>query len=583
MSTNTSKAAGNLQISYTLSFPEAQAHYVDVEMNISGIDQSFIDLKMPVWTPGSYLVREYAKNLETLTATHGGKTLSARKINKNTWHIILERNNSVKVKYRLYSFELSVRNNYVTPAQAFIVGANTFLFPAGKLDNPSTIHIKPYKGWDKVSTSLDMTGNDPFTVHAPNYDILYDSPIEVGNQDVFYFDAAGVKYEIAMCLGGNYDRERVKKDLKKIVEKETEMFGENPNKRYVFIIHNYSKSGGGLEHLSSTVLGVARDSYSTEVGYQRFLALAAHEHFHLWNVKRLRPIALGPFNYEEENYTTDLWVAEGFTNYFDNLIVHRLGLYDEENYLKTLCVDINHIENAPGNKIQPLYEASFDAWIKYYRPNENSANATVSYYSKGTVAALMLDLEIIRDSKGKYSLDDVMKHLYTEYYKNKNRGYTDEELKLTLEKFAGQNMDSFYRKYIYGVNNIDYNKYLGYAGYQLVDERANSNDPSLGIVAGTTSGKPIVDTVRRNSSAWKYGLSVNDELISIDGKPFTDLATTLEGKKVGDMVNVSVLRDGLPLVIPVTLFRNEQVKYHIKSITSPSKEQMAVRNKWLTR
>ncbi|GAB3914528.1 M61 family metallopeptidase [Mucilaginibacter boryungensis] len=578
---HTTEAAGNLQINYTLSFPEAQAHYMDVEMNISGISQPFIDLKMPVWTPGSYLVREYAKTLESLTAEHNGKNLSARKINKNTWHVMLEGAQQVKVKYRLYCFEISVRNNFVSSAQGFIVGANTFLFPAGMLDNPSTIHIKPYKNWNKVSTSLDMVGNDPFTIHAPNYDILYDSPIEVGTQDVFGFEAAGVKYEVAMCLGGNYDKERIKKDLKKLVEKETDIFGENPNKRYVFIVHNYAKGGGGLEHLSSTVLGLPRDTYNTEAGYQRFLGLAAHEHFHLWNVKRLRPIALGPFDYETENYTTDLWIAEGFTNYFDNMVVHRLGLYTTENYFAALCTDINLIENSPGNKIQPLYEASFDAWIKYYRPTENSVNAGVSYYSKGSVAAMMLDLEIIQDSKTRYSLDDVMKYMYTEYYKVKKRGYTDEEFKQGLEKYAGKNLDDFYEKYIYGLADVDYNKYLGYAGLELIDDLAKSNQPALGLTTTVTNNKVIITTVIRNSSAWIDGLNVNDEITAIDGQQVMDVNAFIAGKKIGDKVIVNVTRDGLPLALPVTLLKNKQVKYRIASISNPSAQQIAVREKWL--
>ncbi|QKJ33222.1 M61 family metallopeptidase [Mucilaginibacter mali] len=577
---HTSNAADNLQISYTLSFPEAQAHYVEVEMDISGIHQPFIDLKMPVWTPGSYLVREYAKNVESLTAWNGSTPVSARKINKNTWHVMPAGASSVKVKYRVYCFEISVRTSFVNVAHGFISSAGTFLYPAGMLTNSSTIHIKPYKGWDKVSTSLDMVGSDPFTVHAPNYDILYDSPIEVGNQDVFGFDAAGVKYEVAMCLGGNYDKERLKKDLKKLVEKETEIFGENPNKRYVFIVHNYAKGGGGLEHLSSTVLGATRDAYATEAGYQRFLGLAAHEHFHLWNVKRLRPIALGPFNYDEENYTTDLWIAEGFTNYFDNLVIHRLGLYSTENYLATLCGDINLIENSPGNKIQPLYEASYDAWIKYYRPTENSANMSVSYYSKGSVAAMMLDLEIIQDSKCKYSLDDVMKYMYTEYYKVKKRGYTDDEFKQGLEKFAGKNLDEFYKKYIYGLDAVDYKKYLGYAGLELVDDRAGLNEPSLGITLVANINKPVVATVLRDGAAWVDGLNVNDEINAIDGQPF-DPATSLIGKKVGDKINLTITRDGLPMNLRITLLKNTQVKYRIVSIAKPSAEQIAVHGKWL--
>ena len=578
--TDKSIAAGNLQINYTLAFPEAQAHYVEVEMNISGINEPTIDLKLPVWTPGSYMVREFAKNVESLTAEHGGKVLSAKKTNKNTWHIELAGATAVKVKYKIYCFEISVRTSFINAAQGFISSAATFLYPAGMTGNPSTIHIKPYKGWTTVSTSLESVNNDPFTLQAPNYDILFDSPIEIGTQDVFGFNTGGVKYEIAMCLGGNYDKERLKKDLKDIVEKETAIFGENPNKRYVFIVHNYLKSGGGLEHLSSTVLGASRDAYANEDGYQRFLTLAAHEHFHLWNVKRLRPAALGPFDYDNENYTTDLWIAEGFTAYYDNLIVHRLGRYTVDNYLSALADDINLIENQPGNKVQPLYEASFDAWIKYYRPNENSNNSGVSYYSKGAVMAMLLDLEIIHHSEGKYSLDDVMKEAYTEFYKNQKRGYADIEFKQLLEKYAG-NLDRFYEQYVWGVADIDYNKYLGYAGFKLINNMADNNIPALGITTVVVNGKTLITSVIRNSAAWIDGLNVNDELIAINGQPFTDVASAMTGKSIGNKLTINLIRDGLPVSLIVTLRKNPQVKYYIASVEKPTNKELMIRNQWL--
>ncbi|WCT11956.1 M61 family metallopeptidase [Mucilaginibacter jinjuensis] len=574
-------AAGNVKISYEVTFPEAQAHYADIEMNITGLAQNSLDLKMPVWTPGSYLVREFAKNLESFGVEANGKNIPFVKTRKNIWHINTTGISAVKVKYRMYSFEISVRTAFIDVTHAFLSTSGMFLYPDGMLMHPSTIHIVPYKNWDKVSTSLEMVNNDPFTRTAPNYDILFDSPIEVGNQDVFGFKAAGVDYEVAMYGGGNYDKERLKKDMAHIVELETAVYGENPNKHYTFIVHNYSKGGGGLEHLSSTVLGASRNNYNTETGYQNFLALVSHEHFHLWNVKRLRPIALGPFDYDNENYTTDLWIAEGFTAYYDNIIVNRTKLYSTENYLGVLAADINIVENSQGAKIQPLSQSSYDAWIKAYRPDENSANTTISYYNKGSVAAFLLDLEIIKDSKTKYSLDDVMKYMYTEYYKTKKRGYTDAEFKQGLEKFAGKNLDDFYKKYVNGLDAIDYNKYLGYAGYKLSDEYADSNIPTLGVKTATT-GPLKVTSVSRGSAGWVDGINVNDEITAIDGQPIADPKNLVAGKKVGDKITVTVTRDGQTLQLPVTLLRNNEFKYKIVSIDAPSAEQLAVRKKWLS-
>lgn len=575
------EAAGALQISYTVSFPEAQAHYADIEMDIKGLSQSKLNLHLPVWTPGSYLVREFSKNVESFSAESGGKAIASTKTRKNVWQLNTQGLSSVKVKYRFYSFEISVRTAFIDVTHAFLATSNMFFYPEGGLNLPSTIHIKPYKNWDKVSTSLDMVGNDPFTVRAPNYDILYDSPIEVGNQDVFGFKAAGVNYEVAMYGGGNYDKERLKKDMAKIVEVETAIFGENPNKRYVFIVHNYSKGGGGLEHLSSTVLGAARDGYAKEGTYEGFLGLVAHEHFHLWNVKRLRPIALGPFDYDNENYTTNLWIAEGFTAYYDNLAVRRTQLFPVDHYLGALAADFNTIDNTPGTKLQPLAMASYDAWIKSYRPDENTVNTSISYYNKGAVVGMLMDLEIINATQGRQSLDDVMRYMYNEYYKTKKRGYTDAEFKQAVEKFAGKNMDEFYRKYINGVDNIDYNQYLGYAGYKAVDEYAGLEGPDLGIRMILVNGKLKISGVLRGTSAWVDGLNVNDELVSIDGVPANDPKTLMLNKRVGDKISVVVMRDGQMLTIPVTLLQNKQVKYHIESLPSITPQQEVVRKKWL--
>jgi predicted metalloprotease with PDZ domain len=577
----TSQAAGPLQISYTVSFPEAQAHYADIEMDIKGLAQNQLNLKLPVWTPGSYLIREFSKNVESFTAQSGSKAVGVTKTSKNTWQINTQGLTSVKVKYRFYAFEISVRTAFIDVTHAFLSTSGMFFYPEGGLNLPSTIKIKPYKAWDKVSTSLAMVGNDPFTVQAPNYDILFDSPIEVGNQEVFGFNAAGVKYEVAMYGGGNYDKERLKIDMAKIVEEETSIFGENPNKRYVFIVHNYLRGGGGLEHLSSTVLGAARDSYGTQAGYEGFLGLVAHEHFHLWNVKRLRPVALGPFDYENENYTTNLWIAEGFTAYYDNLSVRRAQLIPVENYLRQVAADFNIVSNTPGTKIQPLAQASFDAWIKSYRPDENTINTSISYYNKGSIIALLMDLEIINATQGRQSLNDVMRYMYNEYYKVKKRGYTDAEFKAGIEKFAGKSMTEFYNKYIYGVAPIDYNQYLAYAGYRAVDEYADYNAPDLGIRMVAANGKLRVSAVLRGTSAWVDGINVNDELVSIDGVPATDPKMLIADKKVGDKISVVVMRDGLQLTLPVTLLKSTMVKYSIQSRTDLTPQQTAVRNKWL--
>ncbi|MGX5688823.1 M61 family metallopeptidase [Arcticibacter tournemirensis] len=578
-------------ISFQISFTEPQAHYADVEMQISGNKSDFIDLKMPVWAPGSYLVREFAKNVEGFYAKGADNApLKVQKLDKNTWRIATKGKEGIKAGYRVYAFEISVRTSFIDESHAFLSPTGIFMYVDGLINQPATVSINPHVDWKKISTGLDPVKGKKNTFYAENFDVLYDSPIEVGNQDVFEFEAAGVKHEVAMYGGGNYDKEKLSADMALIIETETDIFKENPNKRYVFIVHNFQNGGGGLEHLNSTVLGASRLGYKSEKSYKGFLGLVAHEYFHLWNVKRLRPQALGPFDYDTENYTTDLWIAEGFTAYYDNLMLRRAEFYSPEKYLEVLCEDIKVVENQPGSKIQPVSESSFDAWIKYYRPNENSKNSTISYYNKGALLGMILDLEILNATKAAKGLDDVMKAMYDEYYIRQKRGYTGDEFKAMAEKIAGISLDNFYRDYVHGTSPLNYNVHLGHAGLNLVNENAGSNVPSLGITASQKEGKLIVSSVTRGGSAWIGGLSVNDEIIAVDGYRVngttdalrtTDLDKIIASGKVGDKISVIISRDGLLKTIELTLTPDTNGKFRIEADKNATAEQLAVRKKWL--
>lgn len=578
------------KIAFEVSFSEPQAHYVDVAMEISGIKSPFVDLKMPVWAPGSYLIREFAKNVESFSAFNaGGTSLNAEKINKNTWRVNTQGGSQVKVTYRVYAFEISVRTSFVDEAHAFLSPTGIFMYPDGHINKPSTITIKPYKNWTKISTGLELLGSSANTFVAPDFDVLYDSPFEIGTQDIFEFDAAGVKHEVAMYGGGNYDPEILKRDMAKIIVEQTKTFGVNPNKRYVFIVHNFNSGGGGLEHLNSTVLGASRNSYDTEAGRLRFLSLVSHEYFHLWNVKRLRPIALGPFNYEAENYTTNLWIAEGFTAYYQDIYTKRAGLSSPERYVANLANLINQVENQAGNRVDPVSQASFDSWIKQYRPNENTSNSTISYYSKGALIALIMDLEIIHSTGGKSGLDQVMKAMYEEYYVKKSRGYTDAEFKAMVEKIAGKSFDDIYANYVNDVKTIDYNMYLNYAGLSLVDDAAAVNEAYLGANTSLRDGKIILTSVVRDSPAWISGLNVNDEILAMDDQRINNVSDPrmsevnkfISTKQVGDKIKVLINRDSELMSIDVTLLRNPNHKFRMVNIEQASPAQMAVKKRWL--
>lgn len=569
-----------VKIDFEISFIEPQAHYAEVEMNISGLLKDYVDIKMPVWAPGSYLVREFAKSVEGFSATAAGKNLRFEKVSKNAWRIYSSKAKNLKINYRVYAFETSVRTAFITDSHAFLSSTGIFMYPEGLLKSPSTVTIKPFKTWSKVSTGLEPVVGKPFTYTAANFDILFDSPIEVGNQDIFEFTASGVKHEVAMFGGGNYDKERLKVDMAKVVEQATAIYGENPNKHYTFIVHNFTVGGGGLEHLNSTVLGASKNGYSTEKGYKGFLELVAHEYHHLWNVKRLRPIALGPFDYDNENYTTNLWVAEGFTSYFENKFMLRAGFKTLLETAQALVTNIATVSNTPGSKIQSAAEASYDAWIKNYRPNENSGNTSISYYSKGEVIGTLMDLEIANATKGAKSLDNVMHDMYAAYYKKLGRGYTDAEFKAMVEKISGIDFTEFWKKYINGTDAVEYEKYFAYAGIKVMDDNAGKNIPYLGIASKKVEGKMMVSSVSRNSAAWDGGLNFNDELVSVDGLPIDsalERMPIIATHKVGDQITVTIKRDGVSQDVKLILKANPNLKLVATLDESATDAQLRIR------
>lgn len=585
MTATAASTFADTSIRFEVSFSEPQAHYADIQMEVTGFGQDYIDLKMPVWTPGSYLVREYTRNLESFKAHDGqGNALDVEKIDKHTWRVANPSAHAV-ISYRLYGFEISVRTNIIDDSHAFLSPAATFLYVDGQLNHPSEVAIIPHASWTAVSTGLESVEGNPFTYSAPDFDILYDSPIEVGNQDIFTFEAAGVLHEVAMVGGGNYDQDRIINDFTVIIEEATRIFGVNPNKRYVFIVHHYQSGGGGLEHLNSTVLGATRNGYTNPRVYSSFLGLVAHEYFHLWHVKRLRPIELGPFDYTGENYTTALWIMEGFTSYYDNHLLLRAGLVSEAAYLQLLASDFNAVENRAGNQIQPVAEASFDAWIKYYRPDENSPNSTVSYYNKGALLSLAMDAKIIAETNGEKSLDDVLKTAYQHFHVDLGRGFKESELEELIESVTGVSVAEIFRA-AHTVDAVDYNAYLRPIGYELFDQNEGYRIADLGIRTTVSDGRIMVTGVTRNGSAWDGGISARDEIIAINGTRLDvggrELAHVIQQTSPGDEITVLISRDGIIRELPVTLKAATEGAYGVQRLTQSTDEQKRLGQIWLS-
>lgn len=569
------------ELRYTLSMPEPHTHYLEVEAQLSGVKKNYVDFTLPVWAPGSYLVREFAKNVEGFKATDkSGKELRSEKIDKNTWRVYSNKADVVRASYDVYAYEMSVRTSFLDASHGYVNGTSVFMYPEGYQDLNGTLVVKPYQGWDKVSTGLKSTGK--FTYTFPNYDILADSPLEIGNHQVYEFTAAGVPHEVAMYGEGNFEPQRLLADMKKVVEEAVEVMGELPVDRYVFIVHNLERGGGGLEHLNSTTLQTSRWNYGTESGYTGFLSLVAHEYFHLWNVKRLRPEPLGPFDYNNENYTRLLWVSEGITSYYDDLIVRRAGFTSPDRYLNIVAGSINSVENTPGNKIQPVAESSFDAWIKYYRRNENSNNAEVSYYTKGGVLGHLINMEVMEATDGEKSLDDVMRYMYQRYYKKMNRGFKEVEFKEAIEKVSGRNMDEFFQKFVNGTATPDYNKYFDAAGLQLVNTNKDRKAINWGASTTMSGGKLLVRGVSRGSSAWGGGLNVNDEIVAVNGyRAGDDLERQIANMNINDTAEVVVARDGKLQTLQVKMLEDNSVRYQFIRVTDPTKTQNKIFNRWL--
>lgn len=572
-------------ILFHVSFVEPQAHYVEMQMEVQGFDQDFVDLKMPVWTPGSYLIREFAKNVEKVTAQQAdGQSLTIYKINKNTWRVE-QPGSHFLVNYRVYSFEKSVRTNFVDADHAFLSPAGTFFYVAGQLDHEVHVHINLPTYWTKISTGLAPVEGQAHRYYAPDFDILFDSPFEIGNQDTWKFEAEGIPHEMAMVGTGSYNKEQLSQDISKIVAEETRIWGSNPNDRYVIITHNYQSAHGGLEHLNSTILASARNAYSNSIGYANYLSLVAHEYFHLWNVKRLRPQGLGPFDYETENYTPLLWIFEGFTAYYDNLITLRCGFRNEQDYLQALVSEFNLVLNRAGHQVQSVGLSSFDTWIKQYRPDENSPNSSISYYNKGAMLACMIDISIIVQSQGNYCLDDVLRAAYNQFYLIENRGINEQEFQALAEEVTQTNLQGIFEA-VYTCEELDYNAYFNLVGYQFIDQNAQNQTPSLGIKVTHHDGRTIIKNIDRNSAAWIDGLNVDDEIVAVNGSRLDpqgrELDLAISASLIGDGLTLLVSREGLMRELTVTLRASDKVSYAIERLANASEEQRRLGNRWLS-
>jgi predicted metalloprotease with PDZ domain len=564
-------------------------HLLEVELRLRGALPAQTDLIMPVWTPGSYLVREFERHVQDFDAKDAsGRALRWAKTNKNTWRVETAGARELVITYNVYAKELSVRTNELTDQHAAWNNAALLMYPNGQLKAPSTLRIVPFGNW-KVATALPaLAGGRANTFRAENFDILYDSPVEVGNFKTLSFEVKGVPHRIVIDGEGNYDPERMRRDVQKIVEASVNLMGgEIPYRDYTFFLHVRSTGGGGLEHLNSTSLIFPRFRFRPEGSYRSFLSLVAHEYFHLWNVKRIRPDALGPFDYTQENYTKLLWVAEGITSYYESIILLRAGLLSGEDYLNELASAIRDLQNTPGRFEQSLEESSFDAWIKYYRPDENSVNSQISYYDKGAIVGAMLDLEIRRASKNARSLDDVLRALYEEHYK-RDRNYTPEDFQRIAERTAGASLDNFFSRYVRGREEIDFNTILNHVGLYLDTNgtstgRAAPERAFFGATLFMDSNRLMVRNVRAGTPAYDQGINAGDEIVAMDGMRVNleSFDARLAEKKPGDRVTLTLFRNDDLRTFEIKLGGRAVAPYRLLPVPNPTSEQRQAYQKWI--
>jgi predicted metalloprotease with PDZ domain len=564
-------------ISYTVSMSKPWTHLLEVEMRVKPAGDR-TDLVMPVWTPGSYLVREYARHVQDFAAKDGsGKALSWQKINKNTWQVASKGAGEVVATYRVYANELTVRTNELNDQHAFWNNAATLMYPDGQIKSPSTLKVVPYGSW-KIATGLPPMAGAANTFHAENFDILYDSPFDVSNFKEVSFEVHGVPHRIIMDGEGNYDLERLKVDVPKIVSAAADIFGELPYKDYTFIVN--LRGGGGLEHLNSTALQFNRNAFRSPQGYLGFLGLAAHEYFHCFNVKRIRPDALGPFDYTKENYTKLLWMAEGGTDYYAQQLLLRAGFITSEDFLANVANGFENLQLQPGRFQTSVEEASWDAWIKYYRPDENAINNQISYYDKGALVTGLLDVEIRKASNGAKSMDDVLRYLYTEHYK-KGRNYTPEELQKIMETMAGKSLDDFFRRYIRGREEIAYNDILGGMGLQ-VNSGGGPQQAYFGANTTMQGERLTISNIPSNSPAFEQGLNTGDQIVAVDGVRAnqTSLQAAINAKKPGDKIKITVFRLDEVRTFDITLGGRGSTEYLIVPASGATDAQKQLLRGW---
>ena len=567
-------------IQYTIVPKDLAGHLFDVSLTVAAPDPEGQVFALPAWIPGSYMIREFARNIVRIRAEAGGAAVALTKLDKHSWRAA-PASGPLSLHYEVYAWDLSVRAAHLDQTHGFFNGTSVFLRVLGQEETAHLVDIQrpadPAARTWRVATAMRELGARRYgfgTYAAANYDELIDHPVEMGDFDLASFKAHGIPHDIVVTgRVPNLDMARLQADLKAICETQIAFFEPKtrtaPMERYVFMTMAVGDGYGGLEHRASTALICARaDLPSTATpksaepgeGYLRFLGLCSHEYFHTWNVKRIKPAAFAPYDLQVENYTPLLWLFEGFTSYYDDLMLVRSGIIGEATYFKLLAKTIGGVLRGSGRTKQSVAESSFDAWSKYYRQDENSANAIISYYTKGSLIALAFDLSIRARTNGAKSLDDVMLALWErfgrDFYPSVGRGVTEAEVEALFDEVSGLKLKPMFERYVRGLDDLPLAKLYAPLGVKLADERKNGK-PSLEAGIGRDPLGARLTQVHEGGAAHQAGLSAHDVVIAIDGLRATgnpsNVDALLSRYRVGDKVTVHAFRRDELMTFEVTL------------------------------
>jgi len=456
-------------IQYTVTIPDPNSHRLHIILDGDGWNTDSICLTMPKWTPGYYQIMDYGKSVINFKVIkNGGQNTSIKTSNENTWRFDIQNNKAFQCSFDVQTDKQFVANSYVDSSHAYIIPGAAFPFINGKINIPISIKINAPEHWDQVATGLTSRNGKNDALLAANFDDLYDSPILLGALESLQpFQVKGIEHRFVGYKLGDFDRKAFMQNLQKMVETASGIIGDIPYEHYSFI--GIGPGRGGIEHLNSTTVSFDGKELKDPGGINRMMSFLAHEYFHLYNVKRIRPFELGPFDYTKENRTNLLWISEGLSVYYEYLIIKRAGIIDEGTLFKNFERNINTLENNPGRLYQSLAQASYDTWSDGpFGKQGAEANKSISYYDKGPIVGLLFDFAIRHASANTKSLDDVMRYLYWHYFKELHRGFTDAEFQQACETIAGISLTTLF-EYVYTTKELDYKTYLSYAGIDATE------------------------------------------------------------------------------------------------------------------